>query len=159
MPLRRHLWLSIWPMLSLIGLGSSAVQLSAMHRILVERKRWLSERRFLNAMNYCFALPGSEAQLLATYVGWLTNRATGGVIAGGLFILPGTICMMAMSYGYVAGGKSDLAEMLLYALKPAVLVILLQSVVRIGTRFLRSRLMLLLAASAFIASYLFNHGL
>jgi len=116
-------------MLSLVGLGGSAIQLAAMHRLLVERKRWLSERSFLNALNYCFALPGSEAQLLATYAGWLTNRAPGGAIARGLFVLPGTIRMMAMSYGYLAGGKSDLAEVLLYAFKPAVLVILLQSVV------------------------------
>jgi chromate transporter len=143
-------------MLALMSFGSPAVQLAAMHRVLVERKGWLSERRFLNALNYCFALPGPEAQLLATYVGWLLRRTLGGVIAGGLFILPGTICMLAMSYGYVAGGKSELAEALLYGIKPAVLVIVLQSLFRVGTRFLRSRLMLLLAASSFVATYLFD---
>src|SRR5262245_12339743 len=92
-PLRE--WLSVWPLLALISFGSSAVQLAAMHRILVDGKRWISERRFLNALNYCFALPGPEAQLLATYVGWLMHRTVGGVTAGALFILPGTLCMMA----------------------------------------------------------------
>jgi chromate transporter len=149
-------WLSVWPLLALISFGSSAVQLAAMHRILVDGKRWISERRFLNALNYCFALPGPEAQLLASYIGWLMHRTIGGVTAGALFILPGTICMMAMSYGYVAGGKSVVAEALFYGLKPAVLVIVVQSLLRVGTRFLRSRLMLLLAAAAFIATYLFN---
>ena len=153
-PLRE--WLGVWPLLALISFGSSAVQLAAMHRILVEGKRWISERRFLNALNYCFALPGPEAQLLATYIGWLMHRTLGGVTAGALFILPGTICMMAMSYGYVAGGKSNLAEALFYGLKPAVLVIVVQSLVRVGRRFLRSRLMLLLSAAAFVATYLFN---
>jgi chromate transporter len=153
-PLRE--WLSVWPLLALISFGSNAVQLAAMHRVLVEGKRWISERRFLNALNYCFALPGPEAQLLATYIGWLMHRTIGGVTAGVLFVLPGTICMMAMSYGYVAGGKSDLAEAVFFGLKPAVLVIVVQSLVRVGTRFLRSRLMLVLAAAAFIATYLFN---
>jgi chromate transporter len=153
-PLRE--WLSVWPLLALISFGNSAVQLAAMHRILVDGKRWISERRFLNALNYCFALPGPEAQLLATYVGWLMHRTVGGVTAGALFILPGTLCMMAMSYGYVAGGKSELAQALFYGLKPAVLVIVVLSLVRVGTRFLRSRLMLLLATAAFIATYLFN---
>jgi len=149
-------WLGVWPLLALISFGSSAVQLAAMHRILVEGKRWISERRFLNALNYCFALPGPEAQLLATYIGWLMHRTLGGVTAGALFILPGTLCMMAMSYGYISGGKSDLALAVFYGLKPAVLVIVVQSLLRVGTRFLRSRLMLLLAAAAFIATYLFN---
>src|SRR5205085_1211627 len=84
-------------------------------------------------------------------IGWLMHRTLGGVTAGALFILPGTICMMAMSYGYVAGGKSNLAEALFYGLKPAVLVIVVQSLVRVGRRFLRSRLMLLLSAAAFVA--------
>ena len=153
-PLRE--WLRTWPILALISFGSPAVQLAAMHRVLVERKRWVSERRFFNALNYCFALPGPESQLLATYVGWLMHRTLGGVMAGVLFILPGAICMLAMSYGYVAGARWDLVEALLYGLKPAVLVIVVQSLVRVGTRFLRSRLMLLLAASAFIASSFFN---
>ena len=148
--------LLVWSRLALLSFGSPAVQLAAMHRTLVEEKRWISEARFLNALNYCIALPGPETQLLATYVGWLMHRALGGIVAGGLFILPGTICMMAVSYGYVAGADSKFGEALLFGVKPAVLVIVLQSMLRIARRFLRTRLMVTLAASAFLGTFLFN---
>src|SRR5207237_5196696 len=140
-------------LLAVICFGSAAVQLAAMHRILVDGKRWISERRFLNALNYCIALPGPETQLLATYIAWLMRRTTGAVTAGALFILPGMICMMAMSYGYVAGSDSDVAEAIFFGLKPAVLVIMIESLIRIGRRFLRTRLVPLLAGLAFIGRY------
>src|SRR5205085_3077453 len=139
-PALRHT-LRVWSRLALLSFGSPAVQLAAMHRTLVEEKRWISEARFLNALNYCIALPGPETQLLATYVGWLMHRVPGGIVAGGLFILPGMICMLAVSYGYVAGANSQVGEALLFGAKPAVLVIVLQSMLRIAWRFLRTRLM------------------
>ena len=154
-PALRHT-LGVWSRLALLSFGSPAVQLVAMHRILVEEKRWISEARFLNALNYSIALPGPETQLLATYVGWLMHRVLGGIVAGGLFILPGMICMMAVSYGYAAGANSELGEALLFGVKPAVLVIVLQSLLRIARRFLRTRLMTVLAALAFIGTFFFN---
>jgi chromate transporter len=153
MPVSLREWLRVWSVLAMISFGSAAVQLAAMHRILVDAKRWIAERRFLNALNYCIALPGPETQLLATYIGWLMHRTAGAVTAGGMFILPGTICMMAMSYGYVAGGQSNATEAIFFGLRPAVLVIVIESLIRIAKRFLRTRLMLLLAAAAFLASY------
>ena len=154
-PALRHT-LHVWSRLALLSFGSPAVQLAAMHRVLVEEKRWISEGRFLNALNYCIALPGPETQLLATYVGWLMHRVSGGIVAGGLFILPGMICMMAVSYGYVGGANTELGEALLFGVKPAVLVIVLQSLLRIAKRFLRTRLMTVLAATAFIGTFFLN---
>jgi chromate transporter len=140
----------------MLSFGSPAVQLAAMYRILVEEKRWLSRDRFLNAMNYCLALPGPEAQLLAAYVGWMMHGILGAVLAGGLVILPGMICMMALSYGYVTGGDSTVGEVLLYGLKPAILVIVLDATIRVGTQVLRTRLMLALAGLAFVGTFFFN---
>src|SRR5437762_4529486 len=117
-----------------------------MYRILVEERRWISHDRFLNALNYSMTLPGPEAQLLATYVGWVMHGTLGGVLAGGLVILPGMICMMAMSYAYVAGGDSAIGEALFFGLKPAVLVIILEAFIRIANRVLQTRLMVTIAA-------------
>jgi chromate transporter len=148
--------LSVWPRIALLSFGSPAVQLAAMYRILVEEKRWISRDRFLNALNYCLALPGPEAQLLATYVGWIKHGAVGGMLAGGLVILPGMICMMALSYGYVAGSDSSIGEVLLYGLKPAILVIVIEATIRVGRQVLRTQLMIALAALAFVATFFFD---
>jgi chromate transporter len=140
----------------LLSFGSPAVQLAAMYRILVEERRWISRDRFLNALNYCLALPGPDAQLLAAYVGWTMHGTLGGMLAGGLVILPPMICMMALSYGYVTGGDSTIGEVLLYGLKPAILVIVLEATVRVGRQVLRTRLMVALAGLAFVGTFLFN---
>lgn len=148
--------LSVWPRIAMLSFGSPAVQLAAMYRILVEEKRWMSRDRFLNALNYCLALPGPEAQLLAAYVGWMMHGMLGALLAGGLVILPGMICMMALSYGYVTGGDSTVGEVLLYGLKPAILVIVLDATIRVGRQVLRTRLMLALAGLAFVGTFFFN---
>ncbi len=124
-----------------------------MHKILVEEKKWVSENRFLHALNYCMLLPGPEAQQLATYVGWLMHRTLGGIMAGGLFILPGIVSIMALSMIYAAFGKVGVVAALFFGLKAAVLAIVLEAVVRIGKRSLKNNVMLGLAAAAFIGIF------
>src|SRR5579864_6748435 len=97
---------AVWTHVSLAGIGGPAKQIATMHRLAVEGKGWISEERFFHALSYCIALPGPETQQLAIYVGWLAHRTVGAVIAGGLFILPGVVCMMALSFGYVTGADS-----------------------------------------------------
>ena len=116
----------------LLSFGGPAGQIAVMHRILVEEKNWISESRFLHALNYCMLLPGPEAQQLATYIGWLLHRTAGGIMAGGLFILPGVIAIMGLSYIYAAFGNVGLVEALFFGLKAAVLAIVIQAVVRVG---------------------------
>jgi chromate transporter len=127
-----------------------------MHRILVEEKRWISEERFLHALNYCMLLPGPEAQQLATYVGWLMHRTPGGILAGGLFIVPGIVSIMILSWIYALYGKVGIVSALFFGLKAAVLAIVLEAVVRIGKRALKNRVMLALAAAAFVAIFFFD---
>src|SRR5260370_24121557 len=127
-----------------------------MFRIRVEAKRWIARDRFVNALNYCRALPGPDAQLLAAYVGWIMHGTLGGMLAGGLVILPPMICMMALSYGYVSGGDSTIGEVLLYGLKPAILVFVLEATIRVGRQVLPTRLMVALAALAFVGTFFFN---
>ena len=110
-----------------------------MHRILVEEKRWVSESRFLHALNYCMLLPGPEAQQLATYIGWLMHRTRGGLMAGGLFILPGVIALMALSIVYAEWGQVGFVAAAFFGLKAAVLAIVVEAVIRIGRRSLKSR--------------------
>jgi chromate transporter len=148
--------LSVWPRIAMLSFGSPAVQLAAMCRILVEEKRWISRDRFLNALNYCLALPGPDAQLLAAYVGWIMHGTLGGMLAGGLTILPGMLCMMALCYGYVTGGDSTIGEVFSYGLKPAILVIVLEATIRVGRQVLRTRLMVALASLAFVGTFFFN---
>ena len=126
-----------------------------MHRILVEEKNWISEGRFLHALNYCMLLPGPEAQQLATYIGWLMHRTAGGLMAGGLFILPGIIAIMGLSYIYAAYGNVGFVEALFFGLKAAVLAIVIEAVVRVGKRALKNRIMIALAAIAFVAIFFF----
>jgi chromate transporter len=126
-----------------------------MHRIIVDEKRWVSEERFLHALNYCMLLPGPEAQQLATYIGWLMHRMLGGLLAGGLFILPGIICIMVLSYIYALWGRVPVVTALFFGLKAAVLAIVIEAVVRIGKRALKSRSLVALAATAFFGIFFF----
>ena len=146
----------VWLRIALLSFGGPAGQIAVMHRILVEEKNWISESRFLHALNYCMLLPGPEAQQLATYIGWLLHRTAGGIMAGGLFILPGVISIMALSYIYAGYGNVSFIEALFFGLKAAVLAIVIQAVVRVGKRALRNPIMIGLAAVAFIAIFFFS---
>ena len=146
----------VWLRVALLSFGGPAGQIAVMHRILVEEKNWISESRFLHALNYCMLLPGPEAQQLATYIGWLLHRTASGIMAGGLFILPGVIAIMGLSYIYAAYGHVGFIEALFFGLKAAVLAIVIQAVVRVGKRALRNRIMIGLATIAFIAIFFFN---
>src|SRR5271165_2857221 len=143
----------VWLRVAALSFGGPAGQIAVIHRILVEEKRWVSETRFLHALNYCMLLPGPEAQQLATYIGWLMHRTAGGIMAGGLFILPGIVSIMALSYVYAAYGQVGAVAALFFGLKAAVLAIVIQAVVRVGKRALRNRIMIALAAIAFIAIF------
>jgi chromate transporter len=146
----------VWLRVACLSFGGPAGQIAVMHRILVEEKHWISEHRFLHALNYCMLLPGPEAQQLATYVGWLLHRTAGGIMAGGLFILPGIIAIMGLSYIYAAYGNVGFVEALFFGLKAAVLAIVIQAVVRVGKRALRNNIMIALAGIAFVAIFFFN---
>jgi chromate transporter len=143
----------VWSRIALLSFGGPAGQIAVMHRILVDEKRWVSESRFLHALNYCMLLPGPEAQQLATYIGWLMHETLGGVLAGGLFILPGAIAIMALSLIYSAFGNVGLVAALFFGLKAAVLAIVLQAVSRVGKRALKNNIMRGLAATAFVAIF------
>ncbi|MBR0814584.1 chromate efflux transporter [Bradyrhizobium diazoefficiens] len=145
----------VWLRVACLSFGGPAGQIAVMHRILVEEKKWISEGRFLHALNYCMLLPGPEAQQLATYVGWLMHRTAGGLMAGGLFILPGIIAIMGLSYIYAAFGNISFVEALFFGLKAAVLAIVVEAVVRVGKRALKNRIMIALAAAAFVAIFFF----
>ncbi|MFN3569142.1 MAG: chromate efflux transporter [Polaromonas sp.] len=127
-----------WLKLGFISFGGPAGQIAIMHRELVEQKRWISEKRFLHALNYCMLLPGPEAQQLATYIGWLMHRTWGGVVAGALFVLPSLFILIALSWVYVAFGDVPLVAGIFYGIKPAVAAIVLQAVYRIGSKSLRN---------------------
>jgi chromate transporter len=146
----------VWLRVAVLSFGGPAGQIAVMHRILVEEKNWISESRFLHALNYCMLLPGPEAQQLATYIGWLLHRTAGGIMAGGLFILPGIVAIMGLSYVYAAYGNVSFIEALFFGLKAAVLAIVVQAVVRVGKRALGNRLMIALAAIAFVGIFFFN---
>lgn len=132
----------VWLRVASLSFGGPAGQIAVMHRILVEEKNWISEGRFLHALNYCMLLPGPEAQQLATYVGWLMHRTAGGLMAGGLFILPGIIAITGLSYIYAAYGNVSFVEALFFGLKAAVLAIVVEAVVRVGKRALKNRIII-----------------
>ncbi|KJC35852.1 chromate transporter [Bradyrhizobium sp. LTSP885] len=148
--------LRVWIRVAILSFGGPAGQIAVMHRILVEEKNWISEGRFLHALNYCMLLPGPEAQQLATYIGWLLHRTAGGIVAGGLFILPGIFAIMGLSYIYAAYGNVGFVEALFFGLKAAVLAIVIQAVVRVGKRALRNPIMIGIAAAAFVAIFFFG---
>src|SRR5215210_3381918 len=116
----------VWARIAAFSFGGPAGQIAVMHRILVDEKKWIGETRFLHALNYCILLPGPEAQQLAVYIGWLMHRTAGGLVAGILFVLPGLISIMALSWIYAAYGKVGVVEALFFGLKTAVLAIVLE---------------------------------
>ena len=146
----------VWLRVALLSFGGPAGQIAVMHRIIVEEKRWISDARFLHALNYCMLLPGPEAQQLATYIGWLMHKTRGGIVAGGLFILPGVVSIMALSYIYAAFGNVGVVAALFFGLKAAVLAIVIHAVVRVGKRALANGTLRALAAIAFIAIFFFD---
>lgn len=143
----------VWIAVALESFGGPAGQIAVMHRILVEEQRWIGERRFLHALNFCMLLPGPEAQQLATYVGWLLHGYRGGLVAGGLFVLPGFLTILALSLLYTAFADTTWLVGLLVGLKAAVLAVVVQAVVRIGKRVLHNRAMVAIAVVAFVALY------
>lgn len=145
----------VFARIGLLSFGGPAGQIALMHRILVEEKRWVSEERFLHALNYCMLLPGPEAQQLATYTGWLLHGTRGGVIAGTLFVLPGFFVLMALSIIYALFNQTQIVAALFFGLKAAVLAIVVEALLRVGRRAIRNRLMLAIAALAFVALFVF----
>jgi chromate transporter len=143
----------VWARIAALSFGGPAGQIAVMHRILVEEKKWIGEERFLHALNYCMLLPGPEAQQLATYIGWLLHKTKGGLIAGGLFVLPGFVAIMALSWLYAAFGNVGVVEALFFGLKAAVLAIVLDAVRRIGSKSLRNGAMKGIAAAAFVGIF------
>jgi chromate transporter len=146
----------VWVRIAALSFGGPAGQIAVMHRILVDEKRWIGETRFLHALNYCMLLPGPEAQQLAVYIGWLMHKTRGGLVAGTLFVLPGLIAIMALSWVYALYGKLGPVEALFFGLKAAVLAIVLQAVLRIGRRALTGPTMAAVAAAAFAALFFFD---
>jgi chromate transporter len=145
-----------WLKLGFISFGGPAGQIAIMHQELVEKRRWISEARFLHALNYCMVLPGPEAQQLATYIGWLMHRTSGGIVAGGLFVLPSLFILILLSWIYVAFGDLPTVAGILYGIKPAVTAIVLFAAYRIGSRTLKNALLWAISAAAFIAIFVFQ---
>ena len=145
-----------WLKLGFISFGGPAGQIAIMHSELVERRRWISEKRFLHALNYCMLLPGPEAQQLATYIGWLMHRTWGGIVAGGLFVLPSLFILIALSWIYLRFGDVPLVAGVFLGIKPAVTALVLHAAHRIGTRALKNYWMWGIAAAAFVAIFAFD---
>lgn len=145
-----------WAYIGLNSFGGPTGQIAVMHRVLVEEKRWISEERFLHALNYCMLLPGPEAQQLAVYIGWLLHGYRGGLVAGILFVVPGVAAIMALSWLYAGFQQIDLVQSLFFGLKAAVLAIVAEAVLRIGRRALKTRGMFVLAMAAFVAIFFFE---
>ena len=148
--------LKFWLKLGFISFGGPAGQIAIMHRELVEQRRWISEARFLHALNYCMVLPGPEAQQLATYIGWLMHGKWGGIVAGGLFVLPSVFIMIGLSWVYLAFGTLPVVAGLLYGIKPAVCAIVLFAAWRIGGKTLKNRWLWLIAIASFAAIFFLN---
>lgn len=148
--------LAFWLKLGFISFGGPAGQIAIMHQELVDRRCWISERRFLHALNYCMILPGPEAQQLATYIGWLLHGTRGGIAAGALFVLPSFFLLLALSAIYIAFGSLPAVNAVLYGIKPAVVAIVVMAVLRIGGRAIKSRATLCFAVAAFVALAVFN---
>lgn len=148
---REAFW--FWLKLGFISFGGPAGQIAIMHSELVEKRRWLSEKRFLHALNYCMVLPGPEAQQLATYIGWLMHKTSGGIIAGSLFVLPSLAILIGLTWLYMAFGHTIVVAGLFYGIKPAVTALVLQAAYRIGSRTLKNRALWLLAAGSFLAIF------
>jgi chromate transporter len=153
-PFREAFW--TWARVAALSFGGPAGQIAVMHRILVEEKHWIGETRFLHALNYCMLLPGPEAHELAIYIGWLLHRVRGGIVAGTLFVLPGLFALTALSLLYAEFGHIGIVQALFFGLKAAVLAIVLEAVVRVGRRALKTRGQVVIAAFAFVAIFAFG---
>ena len=147
--------LNVWLKIGLLSFGGPAGQIALMHRMVVEERNWIDENRFLHALNYCMLLPGPEAQQLATYIGWLMHRILGGLIAGILFVLPGAMVMLALSIAYALYSEIPMVAAAFVGVKAAVLIVVVEAVLRIGARALATPPMYLIALAAFIAIFLF----
>jgi chromate transporter len=145
--------LGVWLKIGCLGFGGPAGQIALMHRVIVDEKKWVDEARYLHALNFCMLLPGPEAQKLATYVGWLLHGTRGGLAAGILFVLPGALVMLAVSLLYVLGQGIPVVDGALFGIKAAVLVIVVEALLRIGRRALKTRLLVGLAAAAFVGIF------
>jgi len=152
--MRAAFW--FWLKLGFLSFGGPAGQIAIMHQELVQRRRWISERRFLHALNYCMLLPGPEAQQLATYIGWLMHRTWGGIIAGVLFVLPSLFLLILLSWVYIAYGDVPVVAGLFYGIKPAVTAIVVQAAHRIGSRALQNNWLWAMAAASFVAIFALN---
>ncbi len=152
--LRQAFW--YWLKLGFISFGGPAGQIAMLHQDLVEKQRWISEKRFLHALNYCMTLPGPEAQQLATYIGWLMHRTWGGIMAGGLFVLPSLFILIMLSWIYMAWGDVPAVAGVLYGIKPAVTALVLHAAWRIGSRTLRNWMLWAISAAAFVAIFAFS---
>eukprot|EP01035_Chromulina_nebulosa_P035679 gene35679-47971_t len=144
----------VWAKIGLLSFGGPAGQIALMHKELVDERRWISESRFLHALNFCMLLPGPEAQQLATYIGWLLHGWRGGVVAGTLFVLPGFFVIVALSAAYALLGETPWLSGLFFGLKAAVLAIVIEAVLRVGRRSLKNRVMQVIAGVAFLALFL-----
>ena len=142
-----------WLKLGFISFGGPAGQISIMHQELVEQRRWISEKRFLHALNYCMVLPGPEAQQLVTYIGWLMHKRWGGIVAGALFVLPSLVLLIALSWVYIAYGDVPVIAGLFYGIKPAVTAIVVQAAHRIGSRALQNKVLWGIAGASFVAIF------
>jgi chromate transporter len=145
-----------WLKLGFISFGGPAGQIAIMHTELVEQRRWISEKRFLHALNYCMLLPGPEAQQLATYIGWLMHRTWGGIVAGALFVLPSLFILVGLSWIYLRFGDLPVVAGIFYGIKPAVTALVLHAAHRIGSRALKNRWMWAIAAASFVAIFAFD---
>ncbi|MBY6015661.1 chromate efflux transporter [Qipengyuania sp. XHP0207] len=146
----------VWMRIAALSFGGPAGQIAVMHRILVEEKRWIGESRFLHALNYCMLLPGPEAMQLATYFGWLLHGVRGGLVAGCLFVLPGFLSILALCVLYASFQEASLVQAIFFGIKAAVLAIVIEALLRIGKRALKTWPMYLIAASAFVAIFVFD---
>ncbi|CAK0761671.1 chromate transporter [Gammaproteobacteria bacterium] len=142
-----------WLKLGFISFGGPAGQIAVMHQELVEKRRWISEYRFLHALNFCMLLPGPEAQQLTIYIGWLLHRTLGGIVAGTLFVLPSLVILIALTYLYIAFGDLKLVQGIFVGIKPAVVAIVLFAAWRIGSRALKNWLLWSLATVSFLAIF------
>ncbi len=145
-----------WLKLGFISFGGPAGQISMMHQELVEKRRWISEHRFLHALNYCMLLPGPEAQQLAVYIGWMLHRSWGGVMAGTLFVLPSLLILITLTYVYLAYGDVTFVKGVFNGIKPAVVAIVVFAAWRIGSRALKNNVLWAFAAASFVAIFAFH---
>jgi chromate transporter len=148
--------IAVWAKIGLLSFGGPAAQIALMHHELVEKRKWISEARFLSALNFCMLLPGPEAQQLSIYLGWLLHRSKGGLVAGLLFILPGFFCMLGLSFIYVKWGQTAFISALFFGLKAAIIAIVVQAIFRMAKKTLFNVFMILIAAASFVALHFFD---